>query len=93
MTSAPRISSVQPYGQLTLKVLFENGVEKIYDCASLITRPMFQALSDSIFFKTVKKDPGGYGISWNDEIDISEDELWYNGKILSSLSHQQPNSL
>jgi hypothetical protein len=22
---------------------------------------------------------GGYGISWNDEIDLSEYELWTNG--------------
>lgn len=24
-------------------------------------------------------DPGGYGISWNDELDMSEYELWTKG--------------
>jgi len=30
-------------------------------------------------FWNVKTDLGGYGISWNDEIDLSCDELWENG--------------
>ena len=28
----------------------------------------------------VKVDAGGYGISWNDNIDLSSNELWENGK-------------
>jgi len=28
----------------------------------------------------VKADKHGYGISWNDEIDLSESELWLNGE-------------
>lgn len=32
------------------------------------------------FFKSVKVDSGGYGVSWNDDIDLSEYELWVNGK-------------
>ena len=27
----------------------------------------------------VKVDSGGYGISWNDDADLSEYELWTNG--------------
>ena len=30
-------------------------------------------------FEQVKVDDGGYGVSWNDEIDLSCDELWENG--------------
>jgi hypothetical protein len=29
--------------------------------------------------KSVRVDSGGYGISWNDDVDISEYELWTNG--------------
>ncbi|WP_044018806.1 DUF2442 domain-containing protein [Thermoanaerobacter italicus] len=32
------------------------------------------------FFKAVKVDAGGYGVSWNSELDLSEYELWKNGK-------------
>jgi hypothetical protein len=40
---------------------------------------MFQILKSDPFFKTVKVDSGGYGISWNDDADLSEYELWKNG--------------
>jgi hypothetical protein len=40
---------------------------------------MFQLLKNDAFFKSVKVDAGGYGISWSDEIDLSEHELWTNG--------------
>lgn len=31
-------------------------------------------------FEQVKVDAGGYGISWNDEIDLSCNELYENGE-------------
>ncbi len=36
-------------------------------------------MTNDILFKCVKVDAGGYGVSWNDEIDLSESELWLNG--------------
>ena len=32
-------------------------------------------------FNHVCVDGGGYGASWNDDIDISEYELWTNGTL------------
>jgi len=41
----------------------------------------FKALdSVSGLFEQVKVDAGGYGISWNDDIDLSCEELYQNGK-------------
>lgn len=38
---------------------------------------MFAPLKDNYtLFETVKVDVGGYGIIWNDELDISCDELY-----------------
>jgi hypothetical protein len=37
-------------------------------------------LASPAFFNAVRVDPGGYGISWSDDIDLSEYELWTNGK-------------
>jgi hypothetical protein len=39
---------------------------------------MFELLRNEAFFKAVKVDPGGYGISWSDDADLSEYELWTN---------------
>ena len=76
--NAPKILSVQALENKRLLVKFVNGVEKIYDCSPLLNIEMFQALKNEAFFKSVKVDSGGYGISWNDDADLSEYELWTN---------------
>ena len=35
-------------------------------------------------FEQVAVDVGGYGVSWNDEIDLACDELWENGVPVST---------
>ncbi len=74
----PKIKSIQPLDDKKLLVTFDNGIRKIYDCSSLISEDVFYPLKNEIFFRNVKVDPGGYGISWNDEVDLSEAELWIN---------------
>jgi hypothetical protein len=91
----PKISSVQPERDGMLRVLFDNGFQKLYDCKPLIEKFGFQLLLNEAFFKTVRVDPGGFGISWNADIDLSEYELWTNG--IPCENHQesaaQPSSL
>jgi hypothetical protein len=77
--NAPKILAVQVLENKKLLVKFVNGVEKIYACAQLLDIEMFQQLKNDAFFKSVKFDSGGYGISWDDDADLSEYELWANG--------------
>ena len=81
---APRIQSVKLLEGKRLLVKFVNGVEKVYDCNQVLRLEAFELLQNEAFFKSVKVDPGGYGVSWNDEADLSEYELWVNGKELAS---------
>jgi hypothetical protein len=76
-----RIDSVQPLKEFQLLVTFSNGEVKKYNVESLFdTWDMFRPLSyTSGLFSQVKVDEGGYGVSWNDTIDISADELFQNG--------------
>lgn len=75
----PKILSVRPADEKTLIVKFRNGVEKIYDCKPLTEKyEAFKALKNEVFFQQVKVDSGGYGISWDDKVDLSEYELWTN---------------
>ena len=76
----PRIQSVDPMPGKTLLVRFENGVQKLYDCTPLIQTEMFRPLRDEGIFRCVHADPHGYGVIWNDEIDLAESELWINGQ-------------
>lgn len=84
MNRIPKIKSVRTEDDLKLIVEFENNIIKNYDCHQIIHRPEFQPLKNLAFFRAVNVDIGGYGISWNDEIDISEYELWMNGKEIIS---------
>ncbi len=75
----PKILFVQPFENKKLLIRFVNGVEKIYDCKPLVDQfEPFKALENEAFFKQVKVDGGGYGISWDDKVDLSEYELWTN---------------
>lgn len=77
--NAPRVQSVTPLEARRLLVTFVNGVRKVYDCQRVLHLERFRQLKQEAFFKAVTVDPGGYGVSWDDETDLSEYELWNNG--------------
>ena len=45
----------------------------------LLNKEMFAPLQNPSFFKSFKIEAGGYSLVWNEDIDISEYELWKNG--------------
>lgn len=77
--NVPRIQSVTPQEERYLLVTFVNGIQKIYDCQEILNLERFQLLNIKAFFNAITVDPGGYGVSWDDEMDLSEYELWTNG--------------
>ncbi|MBE2231975.1 MAG: DUF2442 domain-containing protein [Anaerolinea sp.] len=77
--NVPRIESVAALEGKRLLVTFVNGVAKVYDCQWILSLDRFQLLRHEAYFKAVTVDPGGYGVSWDDEMDLSEYELWNNG--------------
>jgi hypothetical protein len=76
------VEAVKAMPEFHLHVLFRTGKEKIYDTRRMIERhEPFQAFQLTYgLFEQVKIVKGGYGIYWNDEIDISCNELYVNGK-------------
>ena len=89
MKRIPQIKAVKTIGETQLRVTFENEIEKIYDCEHLLSRPEFHLLTIPAFFKAVRIDTGGYGISWSDNLDLSEYELWTNGNIFADKSEAE----
>lgn len=87
------LESIQTLSHNRVLVTFRNGVQKLYDCTPLLAEEPFDRLQDEVFFKTVQVDAGGYGISWRDEVDLSESELWLHGKEVdvgaSSVVHTE----
>lgn len=64
-----------------LLVFFEDGKIKKFDVKTIMNDyPEYKLLAkDEHLFKSVKVEPGGYGISWNEDLDCSEGELYQNG--------------
>ena len=77
-----KVKDVNPLPDYKISVRFAEGVTKIYALAPLWDKYAFFApLKDNpALFASVTVDQGGYGVIWNDEIDISCDELWENGQ-------------
>ena len=76
-----KIKNVAALPDYRLSVQFSEGVTKIYDIKPLFEKlSVFAALKDDVrTFYSVSVDIGGYGIVWNDELDLSCDELWEHG--------------
>ena len=81
-----KIKSVTPLANYRLLVHFTEGCCREYDMTPLIQRmPVFAPLRDVPgLFGQVRTDPGGYGVSWNDDIDMDGSELWENSVPVSS---------
>ncbi len=76
-----KIKSVRTSDNMTLLAVFENGIEKAYDIRQMERLfPQFCVLKTNLeLYKSVQVDVGGYGIAWNDDLDIDAEEIWENG--------------
>ena len=77
-----KVIAIETLEKYRLLVTFESGEIKCYDMEPLFEKWIpFQSLKEiQGLFEQVKVDAGGYGISWNDELDLSCNELYFNGK-------------
>ncbi|MDB9488697.1 DUF2442 domain-containing protein [Dolichospermum circinale CS-537/01] len=85
-----RIVSAQAIDDHNLIIKFTNNELKKYDISKLLDNPMFSPLKNPAFFRNFIIDSGGYALVWNEDIDISEYELWQNGISITNeklISH------
>ena len=80
-----KVKAVSPLPDFRISVQFAEGVTKIYNVEPLFSKwESFQELEDPDLFAEVEVDVGGYGIIWNDELDLSCDELFANGETIKT---------
>lgn len=77
-----KLKAVKALPNYMLEIIFENNEIKYYDVKQLFDKWIIFENLKSVkgLFEQVKIDAGGYGISWNDELDLSCNELYTNGK-------------
>lgn len=80
-----KIKAVYPTDNLNVITIFENGAVKKYDVKQLFDKfEWYRELENPDIFALVHVDCGGCGIAWNEDIDISECELWECGTPCST---------
>ena len=81
-----KMRAVHTLSDYRLYIQFSEGLTKIYDVKPLFTKwAAFKRLeNEPELFNDVAVDTGGYGIVWNDELDLSCDELYENGKTVTT---------
>ena len=81
-----KVKAVNALPDYRLSVQFAEGVTKIYDVKPLFAKwKPFKALENAPeLFSGVEVDMGGYGIIWNDDLDLSCDELFENGEMVKT---------
>ena len=76
-----KVKEVYPLEGKRLNVIFADGTTKAYAAKPLVGDwDAFKPFEDGALFDFVEVDAIGYGISWNEDIDVSCDELWGHGK-------------
>ena len=78
-----KVKNVYPLPDYNLLVDFLNGETKTYNINPLFSKwDVFNSLTEiEGLYEQVKVDQEGYGISWNEFIDLSCNELYINGVI------------
>ena len=78
-----RALSLELLEKCVVKVTFQNGVIKTLDMEALIPEyPVFAELRNRKLFLKGKLDPSGWGIIWNDQIDIAIEGVYDLGKTI-----------
>lgn len=60
---------------------FEDGKAKVFDMKTMMAKyPVFLDLKENDLFKKGRIDVGGFGIVWNDDLDISAQGIYELGE-------------
>lgn len=88
-----KIISVVGKEDFSLEVEFMSGDVKKYDMDYMLAKfPQFQTLKDNRkLFYSVRVDGGGYGVSWNDDLDLDAQTIWEEGILIEMPEKVQPD--
>lgn len=82
-----KIISVETKPNLIISATFLDGTIKEYDVKQMFcVYPPMKALEDDTLFHTVQLDTGGFGVSWNDDLDLESETIWEYGREINKVS-------
>ena len=92
-----KVKTIKAAEDYNLILAFSDGTVKRYDINPLFH--IWEVFNDLKtipgLYEQVKVDAGGYGISWNDVIDLACNEFWENGiellcKLIMKTADMEP---
>ena len=91
---AHRVQSVSMIDQNILQAIFIGGEVIQYDLRKMLSiLPQFQEIiNDPSLASKVHADTGGYGVSWNDDLDLDSETIWEDG-VFIRIESVDPSSL
>ena len=72
------VNSLEFCGEYVLRLSFEDGSVKDFDCAELLDDPIYSSLHDMEFFTQAQALYGT--VRWNEDIDIAPEYLYEHGQ-------------
>ena len=78
----PRPKKVIVLDDYKLKILFENGEQKIFDMKVKLEDKFYQRLNNIVYFKNVKIS--GITLEWENGEDIDPNELYENSILINN---------
>lgn len=90
-----RIQTVEAKDDYIIEAVFYDGQIVQYDVKQLfVVFPVFRVFEDDQkLFRSVKADQGGYGVSWNDELDLDAETIWEDGVLIEKSKKTDINHL
>ena len=80
------ITKINILEDLQFEATFADGEVVLFDVKTLFSKhPVFHQLENNNLFKQLQIDGVGYGVSWNDELDLSSDGIYTLGKHISKV--------
>jgi hypothetical protein len=70
------IDEVEWRGAHLLRLVFDNGVEKVVDVSPLLTGPVFEPLRNPMQFRQVRIDPVARTVVWANGADLAPEALF-----------------
>ena len=80
-----KVKNVTPLPEYRLLAHFTDGSDKLYDMKALFDQyPIFKSFETIPgLFQLAKAGVGGYGVVWNEDIDIDAEEIYQNGNTIN----------